>query len=186
MYEARQNKEKVSRILLVGKGKKERFQLKSGKSAVPTENSVVQRINAIPAVEASNSVIDEMNEDRLETGLLCGRGDIWIKGHPGEPNDKERDRLRTKSEEAAGDGKYPICHSCGQSYGSTMVVDHQPPDVLASGGYTGRFRFYPQCLDCSNRQGGVVSSYKRRMMTVRNANKRDWATGIPGELFWCK
>lgn len=183
MYEARQNKEKVSRTFFPERYKKRLFQLKCDKLSISKRNHVVQRINQIPAEEASNSVIEEMNEEKMKTWLLAGRGSVWIKGCKDNPTNDQRDALAVEADKAAGDDA-PTCHSCGKEYGKTMVVDHQPPKELASGGYTGTFRFYPQCQDCSNAQGGVVFSYKERMKTVRQADDNDWATGISGDLFW--
>lgn len=139
----------------------------------------------ITATEASNSVIEEMDEDEdhfWATALLAGWGEAWIPGHSGHVTDADRENVTTKAE-----SKEVGCHICENGPGTTTgryIPDHQPPNVLASGGYTGAFRFYPHCLSCSNKQGVVVGEYKRKMKILRGANDTDWATGVPGELFW--
>ena len=147
------------------------------------QKEIVQFLRTnITAKKASNAVIKEMNEDHLEIRLLAGYGATWIRGHGGIATDINKEELADKvSEDNAK------CHICGNNSGTSSrlyIPDHQPPKVLRSGGYTGSFRFYPHCLSCSNRQGAVVSEYKRRMKIVRQATDSDWATGVPGTLFW--
>jgi RHS repeat-associated protein len=54
------------------------------------------------------------------------------------------------------------CHSCGASTPGTSsgnwVGDHQPPTALANGRPQA---LYPQCLSCSNRQGGQTTAAQR-------------------------
>jgi RHS repeat-associated protein len=54
------------------------------------------------------------------------------------------------------------CHSCGASTPGTRsgnwVGDHQPPTALADGRPQA---LYPQCLSCSNRQGGQTTAAQR-------------------------
>jgi RHS repeat-associated protein len=54
------------------------------------------------------------------------------------------------------------CHTCGVSTPGTKsgnwVKDHQPPTALAKPGE--EQRLYPQCLACSNKQGGEVNKAK--------------------------
>lgn len=183
MYETRQNKEKTSRILFSMERKLPQEKLKANKYIIDKRN-VVQKLNTIPAVVANYYVIKEMNENGWATRLLSGWGNVWIKGHVDKPTQTEQDKLKTKAENRAGDGNAPICHTCEQPYGNTMVVDHQPPKVLASGGYAGGFRFYPQCKICSDAQMNVVNEYKLSMKRMRQAADDDWATNIPGKLFW--
>ena len=65
-----------------------------------------------------------------------------------------------------------------------FIPDHEPPDSLVGGGYTGAIRFYPHCLTHSNMQAAVVARYKKEMKTIRSANDNDWATGVQGQWFW--
>ena len=55
------------------------------------------------------------------------------------------------------------CHTCGTKEPGTpldnYVLDHQPPTGLNLFG--GAQRLYPQCLTCSNRQGGWIFNYLR-------------------------
>jgi hypothetical protein len=56
------------------------------------------------------------------------------------------------------------CHTCGSTDPGTksdnFVPDHQPPSALNDGGSQ---KLFPQCKNCSNRQGGQVSAEKRRI-----------------------
>ncbi|GEM_PF-5256174 len=149
--------------------------------------STIQRLRTdISAEEASNSVIEEMNEDEdhsWRTVLLAGYGDVWVSGHSGVVTDEDRESITEKAEQ-----KDAGCHICNTNTPGTsnhkFIPDHQPPRALAAGGYTGFFRFYPHCTDCSGKQGAVVNEYKRRMKIVRNGTDGNWATGISGNLFW--
>ena len=150
------------------------------------QKEIVQFLRTdITATDASNAVIEEMDEDdehNWAIELLAGWGNAWIIGHSGDIDDEDRENVTSKAED-----KEVGCHICGNNPGTISgkyIPDHQPPKVLASGGYTGRFRFYPHCLSCSSKQGAVVSEYKRRMKVLRNATDNDWASGIPGSLFW--
>lgn len=140
----------------------------------------------LSAENASNAVIEEMNEDdehTWETVLLAGWGDAYVSGHSGDVSDDDREKVTNKAED-----KDVGCHVCGVKDPGTKTLkyipDHQPPKVLKDGGYTGSFRFYPHCLSCSNKQGRVVNEYKRRMIIIREATASDWATGLSGSLFW--
>src|SRR5579872_4726844 len=56
------------------------------------------------------------------------------------------------------DGDQNGCHTCGTSDPGTKsgnwVGDHQPPTALNPPG--GAQNYYPQCLACSRRQGGLI------------------------------
>eukprot|EP00118_Oscarella_pearsei_P028373 m.311562 g.311562 ORF g.311562 m.311562 type:complete len:351 (+) comp81595_c0_seq1:1-1053(+) len=52
-------------------------------------------------------------------------------------------------------GKKYGCHSCG-SRPSRFVADHQPPNALVKPGEAQRY--FPQCSNCSNKQGGAIRS----------------------------
>ena len=60
-------------------------------------------------------------------------------------------------------GKASGCHTCGTMDPGTksrnFVVDHQPPNAL-NGNKTPQ-QGYPQCLNCSQRQGGEVNAVNR-------------------------
>lgn len=178
----REQRNQLSRAIAnSGKGNRQLKEFDDNRRSFPQK--IMQFLRAdITAEDASNAVIEEMEEDTWETVLLAGWGDAWVHGHSGDVTDADRENVTIKAET-----KEVGCHICGNGPGTTTgkyIPDHQPPKVLASGGYTGSFRFYPHCLSCSNKQGGVVSEYKRRMKIVRNATNSDWATGLSGNLFW--
>jgi len=56
------------------------------------------------------------------------------------------------------------CHTCGTKNPGTVsgnaVGDHQPPTALTPAGEDQSL--YPQCLPCSNKQGGTISGIVRR------------------------
>jgi hypothetical protein len=56
------------------------------------------------------------------------------------------------------------CHTCGTknpgTKGGNWIPDHQPANQLNQGG--GSQRLYPQCVNCSRRQGGQVTQAVRR------------------------
>ncbi len=56
------------------------------------------------------------------------------------------------------------CHTCGTTNAGTksgnFVLDHQPPSALVPMGYPQAL--YPQCLSCSNSQGGTVSAIVKK------------------------
>jgi len=60
-------------------------------------------------------------------------------------------------------GSQTGCHTCGTSDPGTksgnFVADHQPPTALNL--RNSSQRLYPQCIDCSLRQGGWVNQLKR-------------------------
>ena len=64
----------------------------------------------------------------------------------------------------AGYGKTFGCHSCGRRKIAEFVADHQPPLKLARWrknfslmpGFAARYRFYPQCVQCSKRQAAIL------------------------------
>ncbi|EDO46360.1 predicted protein [Nematostella vectensis] len=62
-------------------------------------------------------------------------------------------------------GKRYGCHTCGRKRWQTFVGDHIPPNKLLKPGKTQRF--YPQCTNCSNKQGAALStnSKMRRIKT---------------------
>lgn len=86
----------------------------------------------ITAEEASNTVIEEMEEDdehTWKTVLLVGWGDVWVHGHFGDVTDADRENVTNKAE-TKEDG----CHICDNEPGTTTgkyIPDHQPPKVLA-------------------------------------------------------
>ena len=72
----------------------------------------------------------------------------------------------TAEEHAQGNalGQTQGCHTCGARSPGTKsgnyVLDHQPPSALNPSG--GEQRLHPQCLNCSQRQGGQVRVAKAR------------------------
>jgi hypothetical protein len=58
-------------------------------------------------------------------------------------------------------GRKSGCHTCGTfepgTHSGHFVIDHQKPSALNKNGSSQRL--YPQCLQCSRRQGGYVSGW---------------------------
>ena len=74
------------------------------------------------------------------------------------------------------------CHTCG-SRARSFVGDHMPPKSVAEqmmrrrkffglGRWQVRFRFFPQCVDCSGKQGGILSKATQELKTNRKAMRR--------------
>lgn len=93
-------------------------------------------------------------------------------------------------------GKTFGCHTCGSRMifsrlpGSGVVkfhADHMPPKAVAEQmnhrwyrrmmGRTVRQRFYPQCVDCSNSQGGILASASNEMRR-QMSSRRSMGTGL--------
>ena len=68
------------------------------------------------------------------------------------------------------------CHTCGTRilFGRSVIADHQPPKAVARQlasnfgwrkilGKEPTFRFYPQCVDCSQVQGSILSAAARKI-----------------------
>mmetsp|Transcript_23922 Transcript_23922/g.70603 ORF Transcript_23922/g.70603 Transcript_23922/m.70603 type:complete len:189 (+) Transcript_23922:802-1368(+) len=89
------------------------------------------------------------------------------------------------------------CHTCGSRMifsrlpGSSAVrfhADHMPPKAVAEQmnrrwyrqalGQTVRQRFYPQCVSCSNEQGGILSSASNELR--KHMASRNWMQRIMG------
>jgi hypothetical protein len=70
------------------------------------------------------------------------------------------------------------CHTCGTRilFGKTLIADHQPPksvvqQKLQSSSFASflfrrnaepKYRFFPQCVDCSQIQGSILSAATRQ------------------------
>jgi RHS repeat-associated protein len=93
-------------------------------------------------------------EDLTKPGPYAGKG---IAATASRKLTAETRRELAKAGEKLG------CHTCGSKiFGTklnTPVGDHQPAIALAKDGES--FKLFPQCLACSNRQGGQISAMLR-------------------------
>jgi hypothetical protein len=149
-------------------------------NSLPTEISVSEGTEE-EAIEANYDTITEMNESNLETNLLLGHGNEFICGHRYDVTERDRDNISAIASK---------CHTCQTATPNTgnskngnpsWIPDHQPPKALQNAGYTGYYRFYPHCKDCSDAQKQVVSMYCNLMKHRLGDN---WASKLPGKLFW--
>lgn len=73
-------------------------------------------------------------------------------------------------------GRVSGCHTCGTKIRlgrATLIADHQPPKSVAAQmnrnlwrrmtGMKVKYRFFPQCGDCSQTQGSILSSATRKV-----------------------
>lgn len=72
-------------------------------------------------------------------------------------------------------GKMWGCHTCGTriAFGRSVIADHQPPKAVAAqmnrafwrkvAGIKAKYRFYPQCTCCSQKQGSILSIASRKV-----------------------
>lgn len=80
------------------------------------------------------------------------------------------------------------CHTCGSrkifyrgQNGVKFIADHMPPQAVVKQmnarwyrrlfGIKVKQRFYPQCVTCSNLQGGLLSKATQKLVNEKNANK---------------
>lgn len=113
-------------------------------------------IPEIPSPTDTLSTIQPENE--LEQTNLCEPGPYAtssiLAGGP--------EQTFTEDERIAIDtiGYTSGCHSCGTldpgTKGGHFVPDHQPPTSLCEDDQPQEL--YPQCLGCSNQQGGLISA----------------------------
>ena len=156
-----------------------------------TQKKVVQRLNNVSAKAASDQAVLEIDNSIGGSSLLSGWG-TSTAGYAGHSfTQKTRDDVN-----AIGDatgccicgttdpGWTPNRYNASGQHVGNFTPDHEPPDSLVSGGYTGKIKFYPHCKTHTNMQGGVVSSYKSKMKTIRAGTNSDWATGVQGSWFW--
>jgi len=89
-------------------------------------------------------------ESTLGVGKYAGES---IPARSGKRNFNEAERERNNH-----NGDETGCHTCGTSNPGSILgnfaLDHQPPTALNPSG--GLQRLYPQCISCSQRQGGEV------------------------------
>jgi hypothetical protein len=95
-------------------------------------------------------------------------------------------RYATNSQRAAVEriGRAMGCHTCGSRGLLTrsadtvkFIGDHMPPKAVASQlnqqwhrkwlGRTVPFRFFPQCVECSSKQGGILAKASAQAFTQR-------------------
>ncbi len=156
-----------------------------------TQKKVVQRLNAVSAKTASDQAVQEVENAIGGSALLSGWG-ASTAGHAGHSfTQTTRDNVN-----AIGDatgccicgtkdpGWTPVRYNASGKHVGNFTPDHEPPNTLVGGGYTGTIKFYPHCKTHTNMQAGVVSSYKSKMKTIRNGTDSDWATGVQGSWFW--
>ncbi len=160
-------------------------------SPMNLQKKVIQKLNSISAKKASDQAVQEIDNTIGGSQLLSGWGN-WTAGHGGH----NFNQLTRNAVNAIGDvtgccicaTKDPGWNKCrtnasGKQVGN-FTPDHEPPNTLAGGGYTGNIRFYPHCKTHTNMQAAVVSSYKSRMKNIRKGTNSDWATGVQGSWFW--
>jgi hypothetical protein len=80
------------------------------------------------------------------------------------------------------------CHTCGSrkifyrgQNGVKFIADHMPPQAVVRQmnarwyrrlfGIKVKQRFYPQCITCSNLQGGLLSKATQKLLSEKGANK---------------
>ncbi len=94
------------------------------------------------------------NPSTLVPGPYAGRS-IPARGPGRRFTDAERQQINEI-------GRRTGCHTCGKKQPGTdkgnFIPDHQPPNALNPKGCPQRL--YPQCLECSQRQGGEVTAGK--------------------------
>jgi RHS repeat-associated protein len=76
-------------------------------------------------------------------------------------NSRTTEEMRVWAHES---GRVDGCHTCGSRTASRYVPDHWPPRSYRQRGIVrnrGSFSLRPQCGDCSNRQGGLISGMLR-------------------------
>ena len=89
---------------------------------------------------------------------------------------------RVEKEAVQAIGKRHGCHSCGRR-AARYVADHQPPSaVVERGGNALEQRFYPQCFDCSNRQGGSLAKGKGSVVVSHGMRLRLYHVWLPVPL----
>ncbi len=143
------------------------------------------------ALEAHNEVMAKMSVDNKV--LLKGHGS-FTEGHAGRRFSIETHNAVDDIGYLTGDHSFPSIRDPGTKgrpdtkYGKlgkgNWIPDHQPPDVLASGGASVTFRFYPHSNYSRLKQGGAVRVYKMWMKEVRKRGDSNWAEGIESEWFW--
>lgn len=80
------------------------------------------------------------------------------------------------------------CHTCGVKHGVSYHADHMPPKLVAKRadeqffrkllGRKTTFRFYPQCVSCSNQQASVVKKSKSTLKMHLTSLRAYHATGF--------
>ena len=85
------------------------------------------------------------------------------------------------------------CHSCGRKRSIDFVSDHQPPSRLLGNHKNGKMRlgeadpflqrFYPQCVRCSNVQGGLLAANGNKAAASSKAIRTHFTILKPYHLF---
>lgn len=81
-------------------------------------------------------------------------------------------------------GQRQGCHTCGRRRVMQFTADHQPPNALIwklveSGKGMVSARFYPHCLRCSNRQGGLLSKSSSKYIVTHPFSLRLYHVFLP-------
>lgn len=156
-----------------------------------TQRAVIQRLNSVTAKAASDQAVLDIKNEGYNHNLLAGYG-TSTPGHAGHSFSKSTKDAVNAIGDATGctycgvkDGGWSTTHvnPSGKTVGN-FTPDHEPPNSLVAGGYTGSIKFYPHCKTHTNEQAGVVSKYKSKMKASRNGTDSDWATGVQGSWFW--
>ena len=122
----------------------------TGVGAAAGAGAVVAGGAAVVGASANLAKITVAAGSLLQPGSNAGEGTPTAGGRP------------TAGERAAvnAEGAETGCHSCGATDPGTksgnFVPDHQPPTAMNPAG--GEQKLYPQCINCSNAQGGQVSA----------------------------
>ena len=102
-----------------------------------------------------------LNNDKTPTPESVGPGPNAGPSVPAGPSDTPTKEQQEQINQA---GQQSGCHTCGTTNPGTKsgnwVGDHQPPTALNPSG--GAQVYYPQCLACSNRQGGLVRGIQQQ------------------------
>jgi RHS repeat-associated protein len=95
----------------------------------------------------------------------------------------ERDWRKDEVDKNNEHGRDGGCHTCGSKDPKTksgnFILDHQPPSKLNP--KKKPQRLYPHCLNCSNKQGGVVGGKLRKKPKKPKATKKPKKPGYKGK-----
>ncbi len=167
-----------------------------GAAAESAAAPVIQRLNTVSVKKASDQAVQHIDStiggSQLLSGWKSSTAGAWMPGRSGHGfTVAERTSMNAIGDthgccicNTTDPGTKPVRqNNAGKNVGN-FILDHEPPNTLVGGGYTGAIRFYPHCLTHSNWQAGVVASYKAQMKAIRAGTDSDWATGVQGSWFW--
>lgn len=126
----------------------------------PTQSLYSSVENLIGAYEADA----QQARDRLYELQSVGIGPGLFAGDSIPARGPQRDFTAAERRAINGIGAETGCHTCGTKDAGTLsgnfVPDHQLPNILNPLGRAQRL--YPQCISCSDFQGGWISGNRRR------------------------